>query len=1078
MVEGGDEFGRRRQQHPVAEHVARHVADADHGEGRGLDVDVHLAKMPLHRHPRTAGGDAHLLVVVAVRAAAGEGVAEPVAVRLGDAIGGIGEGRGPLVGRDDEIGIVAVAPYHVLGRDDAAALEVVGDVEEAGDVDLVGRLAFGDHRGAVGGRREPLRHVAALRADRHDHRVLRLLGLGQPEHLGAEIEGAIGPADAAARHRPEAEVHALDPRAVDEDLAERSRRGQLVHPMRIELEDDLRPRRPVRPGLEEVRPHRRFDDVEEAADDPVLVEALDRFERRFDPPHDRFRSRVVDAVGIEPAAEQRDQRRRDLRMAPERRPHGMLGERRARLAEIARDRPNQRNVPPRHACVHGERVEAVALRLAEPDRHERRQCEVRRRREVERLTVGPLQVHVVDDHQRRTGAAQLVGLLVDHPKAEILEHRHPPRQRNRRAEMKQLQPDPCRIMRVAAMERTGDRPFRGQFLHHRDVVDRRLRHGGVAVAGRERAAPGLSLAVREVDVAGAAHRGGEIVLPVGDDLLDLGLERRLVGVRRGAAGPADDEVHPHQRPFGKRRLEGRDPAVEGAGENLADPHPDVAVVAVARREDEDGDVAVETIAAGEHPHPWSLAEGEDLQREVVERVLADREQLVARIGLEDVRQRFAGMARRVEAGAAHHPRHLLPDVGYGIDRAGIGFRGEQAEEARLAGEAALRVVALDPHIVGVGPAMDPGNEVRFPHHQRLGPLQEGADRRRHRHALLAPSQHADLRIAKDAEAGRIGARQPAARPRAGVVIVADAEEREGAVGQPFKERDRLGQLRLRNRRRRLAIGGDRRPQPVEHGGPVRHRPPHLDEQRPQPLDQLAPRLGSVDPVEMDLDQALADRALGHRPCAVIGDEPAGPVAGDADDRMGDETDVGPESVELGQRRIEKERHVVVEDAEHADLAARRSASRGGVVEADHRLAGLPLAEQRVRGPHEGGEIGPAIDGKVLEADMGEQVAGELPQSAAIVSVPAKGTPRQADEPVPLAILPDHSAAPRLRRRPRIILPGREHRPVTARCPNARHAEGSPAAAAWGASGCRRSWPWHGSRRGPHWRAAAARRRRR
>ena len=44
------------------------------------DVDVHLAEMALHRLPGAARGDAHLLVVVAGRAAGGEGVVEPEAV--------------------------------------------------------------------------------------------------------------------------------------------------------------------------------------------------------------------------------------------------------------------------------------------------------------------------------------------------------------------------------------------------------------------------------------------------------------------------------------------------------------------------------------------------------------------------------------------------------------------------------------------------------------------------------------------------------------------------------------------------------------------------------------------------------------------------------------------------------------------------------------------------------------------------------------------------------------------------------------------------------------------------------------
>ena len=72
-------FMAARQQHAVAEHVARHVADAGDGDGLGLDVDVDLAEVALHRLPGAARRDAHLLVVVALAAARREGVAEPVA---------------------------------------------------------------------------------------------------------------------------------------------------------------------------------------------------------------------------------------------------------------------------------------------------------------------------------------------------------------------------------------------------------------------------------------------------------------------------------------------------------------------------------------------------------------------------------------------------------------------------------------------------------------------------------------------------------------------------------------------------------------------------------------------------------------------------------------------------------------------------------------------------------------------------------------------------------------------------------------------------------------------------------------
>ncbi len=46
MVERADQLDVSGQQHPVAEHVARHVADANHGKIVGLGIDAHFAEMP------------------------------------------------------------------------------------------------------------------------------------------------------------------------------------------------------------------------------------------------------------------------------------------------------------------------------------------------------------------------------------------------------------------------------------------------------------------------------------------------------------------------------------------------------------------------------------------------------------------------------------------------------------------------------------------------------------------------------------------------------------------------------------------------------------------------------------------------------------------------------------------------------------------------------------------------------------------------------------------------------------------------------------------------------------------------
>ena len=72
------------------------------------------------------------------------------------------------------------------------------------------------------------RHEAALGALRHDDGVLHLLRLGEAEHFGAEILRPVGPAQAAARDRAAAQMHALEARRGDEDLGERLRRGHRV----------------------------------------------------------------------------------------------------------------------------------------------------------------------------------------------------------------------------------------------------------------------------------------------------------------------------------------------------------------------------------------------------------------------------------------------------------------------------------------------------------------------------------------------------------------------------------------------------------------------------------------------------------------------------------------------------------------------------------------------------------------------------------------------------------------------------------------------------------------------------------
>ena len=63
---------------------------------------------------------------------------------------------------------------------------------------------------------------------------------------------------------------------------------------------------------------------------------------------------------------------------------------------------------------------------------------------------------------------------------------------------------------------------------------------------------------------------------------------------------------------------------------------------------------------------------QDVEGEPVERVVVDLEQLVARIGLEHVQQRPAGIARGIEAGPRHHLGDLVAQIGDRAVLSGVG----------------------------------------------------------------------------------------------------------------------------------------------------------------------------------------------------------------------------------------------------------------------------------------------------------------------------------------------------------------------------------------------------------------------
>ncbi len=246
-------------------------------------------------------------------------------------------------------------------------------------------------------------------------------------------------------------------------------------------------------------------------------------------------------------------------------------------------------------------------------------------------------------------------------------------------------------------------------------------------------------------------------------------------------------------------------AVQLVLEDPLEPLADAGVVAVAGQVDEDRDVAAVGVAADEHPHRAPLAgahRGLGHRRELVDRRV---QQLVARVGLEGVHQRLAGVAARVEAAALEDRLGLLPDQRDPHQRLGVGRAGEQAEEAALAVDLAVLVEGLHADVVEVRRPVHGRAGVGLGQHQQrllagLGLDRVGQPAERLRHLLVG---------AQDPEAG--------AGDRAEVVVAVVrlepvllvAEEGEVLVGQPLEQLGGLPDL-LRVERRRVAAQGRRR----------------------------------------------------------------------------------------------------------------------------------------------------------------------------------------------------------------------------------------------------------------------------
>ncbi len=673
-----------RQQHAVAEHVPGHVADPHHRQVVTVGVDAEHPGVTANALPRTAGRDAHLLVVVALAAAGGERVAEPEVVLRGDLVGDVAEGRRALVGGHHQIGIVVVVYHRVRRMNDGSTHHVVRHVEQAAHETLVPVDALGAHRVTI--RRigvGALHHEAALRSGRHDHRVLDHLGLHQAQHLGAEVLEPFAPAQATTRNGPTAQVDTLDERRADEDLELRARFGEERDVAGTELHRDLVTK------VERIGSHGGLDEGEERPADPVVVE------RRYGV--ELFEQRAADVIGeletaggvehqrrIETGVEQLDEQAGDGRLPDEGLLDVLPAEPEADLAEITAIETQHGDLTRVEPALEDEPVEPVGLDRA-CDQTDERPLHLGLPRLVDVVLVDP-HTDLVDRHggARLVGPAVTVGVtdgedgrvFLHRLQTQLAEDRHERSERRSRTAEVDAEPPVATlaalgICRRRAGERGGDarRGRRrigevGRADGHRAVVVRQRDHGRHLAEVHHRICR---------DRAGAVFgRGGpthQVEDPFALDRAHRARQRSsgllLPGLRREVDGGAEfveiDQFggpHRHRDPRQRTGTEHRFQVAHFPAVLVRDEarHTIRQQRVEPRRRDvhQHGRQRAHRFGDVEDPHDAPFLEPDDVDDELGESVGVELEDQVSWQRLHDVADGPAGVAHDVEPRQAEH----------------------------------------------------------------------------------------------------------------------------------------------------------------------------------------------------------------------------------------------------------------------------------------------------------------------------------------------------------------------------------------------------------------------------------------
>ena len=385
--------------------------------------------MPLDRFPGATRRDAHLLVVVANRAARSKGIAKPETVVGRNTVGNIRKAGCALVCCHHQINVVGVMANHFGRRHDEALDQVVSEVQQAAKKELVAGYTLGQRGFAVSGGRWILQHEAAFGTDRNNHRVLDMLGFHQTQNLGAEIFAPVRPAQAAACHLAVAQMNALNARRIDPDFKQRFGLGQTWHLARVELEAQVWLVCAVSGPLPEVGTQGCQHAGKKLAQDAVLIQTCHLGQMRLNLLLQQVLRGfpVAGRGGVKAGMEQFHNRLRDQGVAVQSNFDVVLTEGKTKLPEVARIGAQHGDGTGIQRAAERQFVQVIALDFTAPG-----QAKEIFKTLLDTGQIGldrQLQTEIVNPEQR-IGAANVVGVFIEHQGAHALQHRQGVRQRD------------------------------------------------------------------------------------------------------------------------------------------------------------------------------------------------------------------------------------------------------------------------------------------------------------------------------------------------------------------------------------------------------------------------------------------------------------------------------------------------------------------------------------------------------------------------------------------------------------------------------------------------------------------------